>query len=336
MKKLLANWVKGFFSFLIIFLFCVGWVYSYDSQWFDTITDSSFVCNNQCFLILWEKWSNDFLDITWNFSWKWNIWYGFLNWNQVILWEFYEINWNSNVSKKFLFDNLNLLSQIPDTTPIALVIQWNLLWDAYKFNLWKIDSFSKLKLKIEKFFSIEKLTPYSINLRNWAFLGSIAFVKFLYYTFLFLFIIFIFFKQFRNKYFFIYLFLVFFSLILFRDMINYVSILNTWLKTYSFEQSDKKTYFDLWDYIAFTDKIRKELKLDWENSKIKCDIYVDSYQDWPYKWHWESVYLKPCNVVNNPLIAQYWVYYKKNLDTKTINWKILVDFNNSYLIQFNK
>jgi len=67
------------------------------------------------------------------------------------------------------------------------------------------------------------------------------------------------------------------------------------LQQYTFASPDTKSFFDLGDYIVFTEKIRETLELD--TTKESCKFFVDSFQDRPFKSHWGSVYLKPCELV---------------------------------------
>jgi hypothetical protein len=68
------------------------------------------------------------------------------------------------------------------------------------------------------------------------------------------------------------------------------------LQSYVYQNDSDKKFFDLGDYITFTEKIREKLNLDKDKNQ-NCKIFIDSFQDWPFKAHWESVYLKPCKVV---------------------------------------
>ena len=92
----------------------------------------------------------------------------------------------------------------------------------------------------------------------------------------------------------------------------------------------------MWDYIAFTDKIRTKLNLDSkEISKDDCKIYISSLQDWPFSVHRENFYLKPCERVLTWDLADYKVFYKTGIPTEDSNNKVLVNFNNSYLLENN-
>ena len=115
-----------------------------------------------------------------------------------------------------------------------------------------------------------------------------------------------------------------------RNVITDTSILQQGLNGF---YQEWKQYFDLWDYLDFTNNIRTTLKLD--NNQIfkdDCKIYFQSYQEWPFVTHRENFYLKPCERVFTWAIADYRVYYKIQ-PTLYENQKILLEFNDSYLLE---
>ncbi|MEI6774015.1 MAG: hypothetical protein WCL18_04355 [bacterium] len=70
-----------------------------------------------------------------------------------------------------------------------------------------------------------------------------------------------------------------------------------------------------------------------DTEKKSCKIYVDSFQDWPFRVHRESVYLKPCTLVFTSSEADYSVYYKKPVASGDLQKTVLVNFNGSSLLQ---
>jgi hypothetical protein len=153
----------------------------------------------------------------------------------------------------------------------------------------------------------------------------------LWYFFVFIaFIIWLFFIK-DKKYFFLYLSLYLFLFIGFRNTFTYFSITKEWLQNHTFSVYENKTFFDLWDYIVFTDKVGKALNLDDKNIDT-CNIYAASIRDWPFKSHFESVYLKPCELVDDLSKADYLIYYKK-IPENTQKFKEILNFNGSYLLK---
>ena len=51
-----------------------------------------------------------------------------------------------------------------------------------------------------------------------------------------------------------------------------------------------------------------------------------------YKNNWKLVYLKPCIITDNIIDSDYIIYYKKRIPELLKN-KIVLEFNNSYLIK---
>jgi len=80
--------------------------------------------------------------------------------------------------------------------------------------------------------------------------------------------------------------------------------------------------------------MRQTLKLDEKFGQGECTIYFEATQEWPFKVHADTVYIKPCEPAEKS-IADYIVYYKKPLDSETANKPILLEFNGSFLIQNN-
>ena len=154
-------------------------------------------------------------------------------------------------------------------------INWNLELEAGKFSFGQ-----KVSQWRKDFWQMETFTPYSINLRYWVKLMWTSIVKYGYILFIIAAILILIFKKWKKEKKFRMIFYVWLWLFLFiwiRNVITYTSILNQWLSWFK----EDKTYFDLWDYIAFTDKIRTELNLDSNNlSKDDCKIYIEKQKNY--------------------------------------------------------
>ena len=93
-----------------------------------------------------------------------------------------------------------------------------------------------------------------------------------------------------------------------------------------------KTYFDLWDYFSFIDKVRAKLDLDSkEYRKDNCKILLE-YGDDFYQWLLD-IYLEPCQLASTWDYVDYKVYYKKEIPVEDLDKKILLDFSGSYLLE---
>jgi hypothetical protein len=66
----------------------------------------------------------------------------------------------------------------------------------------------------------------------------------------------------QKKQFFLYLSLSFLLILSFKNLYSYYYITKTELQKYTIAKLEEKTLFDLGDYVTFTDKVRKILKLD--------------------------------------------------------------------------
>lgn len=322
---------------ILLFIVSYNLSYSYENQWFVNYKEywenTSFKCDKQCFVVINKKDVNNYLEINWIIKWNWVIWYWFFNWKQIIPGEFIEIKNDNNLDKKFLFKNLAFYDQLVPEIPVVLVMQWNIESNNLSFNLWKTTFSENITWAWENFWQIESLTPYTINLRYWVKINWTSIISIFYVLFFIIFIILLFIKKYRNKESFIILWIIFFMFVWFRNLYTYWNIVNDWLKSYTFQNYEDKTFFDLWDYLVFTDKIRKELNLDTEKNR-KCSIYAESFQDWPFIAHW-NLYLKPCKITADIKTADYIIYYKKELP-KDLNAKVLINWNNNYLLKNNK
>ncbi len=290
---------------------------------------------NQCEIILWQKDKIDYLNIDWIVKWNGVVGYWFLIWNQISLLNQYDITVSSQINESMNFiEYKQYLNSIPWDTNLILLfngnINWNLKLHSGKFSFWQ-----RISQWRKDFWKMESYTPYSINLRYWVTLMWTSIVKCGYILFIITAILILIFKKGKKEkkfriifYFWLWLFLF----IWIRNTVTYTSILSQWLSWFKGD----KTYFDLWDYIAFTDKVRTELDLDsGKISRDDCKIYINSFQDWPFVWHRESFYLKPCERVLTWDMANYKIYYKTEVPAENSNKKILISSNNNYLLENN-
>ncbi len=323
---------------ILIWLFSFWFTFAYQQQWFDNYTESNWSidlqCSNQCFLLIWPVYENDFIRIYWNLQWNGLLWYGFLLGDQIYPWETIQVAWWSNIDQKFVLSNSQIYSQIPKDAQLLIAFQWNIIWNQIQIDAGIMWVFDQIWKAWSDFWEMETLTPYSINLRYWIKIFGESIVWYGYIIFL-LAIVYVYFspkyKRNRNQI----LFYVWLSIFLFigiRNLVTYVNITYNWLKDFTFQQYDNKAFFDLWDYITLTDKIRKELNLDIEKNK-DCSIFIDSFQDRPFKAHRENLYIKPCIWVMTWSEADYILYYKKPILQQDQQKQILVEFNWSYLLK---
>ena len=324
---------------LLFFCLFLWFSFGYQQQWFSQYQEwldwISFNCLNQCAITLWQKDKIDYLNLNWTVNWNGAIAYWFLMWDQVSLLNQYEVVVSSDINDSMNFvEYEQYLSSIPWNTDLILLVNGNVNWNI-KIDTGKFSFGQKFNQVWKDFWKMETFTPYSINLRYWITLMWKSIIKYWYVLFIVVAIFIFFFKKWKKeqKYRMIfYVWLWMFLFIWIRNVITYTSILNQWLSWFR----EDKTYFDLWNYMAFTDKIRTELNLDSEKiSKDGCKIYIDSFQDWPFSVHWESFYLKPCERVLTWDLADYKIYYKTQIPAEDSNKKILIDFDNSYLLKNN-
>ena len=294
----------------------------------------NFSCTDQCFVLVGPLVGSDYVSLNGMLQWNGMVGYGFVVGQQIIPGETFQINGATAVDQQFSFSKFPMYSQIPQDAQIVVIVQGNVVGSQMHVALGFMDFYQKIGKGWKDFRQMETLTPYSINLRYWVKILWTSIVQYWYWIFLLVALYILFFvkwgkdKKFRKIFF---LGIGIFLFIGIRNLITYTWIVDQGIKSYTNQSLDNKTFFDLWDYITFTDKIRKELQLDTKNQK--CKIYVDSFQDRPFKVHRENLYLKPCVVVMTWSDADYSIYYKKAVSSWDLQKNVLVNFHWSYLLQ---
>ena len=293
----------------------------------------NFVCTGQCFVLIGPLAGSDSISLNGDLQWSWLVWYGFLVGQQIAPGETIQIHGYSAINQQFSFAKLPFYSQLPKESQVILMVQGLITWNHIAATMWFMDAYQKIGQWWKDFWQMEPLTPYSINLRYGVKILWTSVLQYAYWIFFFAALYILFFVKWDKHTKFRKIFFWWIGIFLFiwaRNIITYVGIVNQWIQTYTYPAMENKLFFDLWDYISFTDKIRKELKLDTE--KTSCKIFVDSFQDWPFTSHWTSLYLKPCTIVLTWSEADYSIYYKKPIASGDLQKTVLIHFNGSYLL----
>lgn len=256
-------------------------------------------------------------------------------WEQIAIIDQKSVFLQSQVDESINFqDYAQYFSQIPNNANLIFLVNWkingNLNIDANIFSIWE-----KISQWWKDFRKMETFTPYSINLRYWVKMNWTSIIKYWYIIFIITWLLILLFKKWKKEQKLKTIFYVWIWIFLFiwiRNTITYTSILHQWLNWFN----SNKSFYDLWDYIQFTNEIREKLNLDSKKfTKDDCKIYINSYQEWPFTSHRESFYLKPCERVLTWELADYLIYYKTALSTDDSNKKILINHNNNYLLKNN-
>ena len=327
MKKILILWLLLFPVF----------GFAYQQQWFSQFQENfwstDFLCESQCFAIMWATDEYDMLNIDGQINGQWILGYWFLVWQQVVPWEIIQINWNVTINQKFIFSKSQVFSQIPKNSQIVLIMEGGLKGKIDPkldfLSLWE-----KISIAWKDFWEMETLTPYSINLRYWVKILWTSILQYWYRIFILIAAYILIFSKWHKQQKYQKIFFCGIGIFLFigiRNFITYTWIVDQWIKNFSQQTADNKTFFDLGDYIALTDKIRKQLHLD-DKNKI-CTIKIYSFQDRPFKAHRENLYIKPCISIATWSQADYILYYKKPINEEDSQKPVLLDFNGSYLLQ---
>jgi len=331
MKKLLL--------LILGFTFWINVSFAYETQGFTNYNETNgsitFSCEKQCFIVLWKKGASDTIRLEWDILWSGSLWYWFLNEQQIIPWEFQEIPMSWKLSKSYIFNSLSYYSQLPKDIPVILIIEGTAESKNLSVRLKKKGFSEKINYLWESFWKVETLTPYSINLRYWVKIWDDSIVKIGYILFIIFGTILFLQKKYRHSQYFLILWVSIILFIAYRNLYTYSQILDNGFQNYSFQEYEKKKYFDLGDYTVFTDKVRKTLNLDGKWEGKNCSLYIQSFQDWPFITHWKTVYLKPCTFIDKEADADYAIYYKVPIKTQN-QYETLIEYNGSFLLKILK
>lgn len=326
---------KRLFSLFVLFAFPSFAEYQQQGfSQFQTLDGNiHFVCAEQCFALMGPVEGADFVQLQWRLEGQGVIGYGFLVGEQVVSAHTINIDGVGHIDQQFSFDELPFYSQLPHDVQLVFLVQWNVSGRWFSLDRGYMTLFHKIGQWWKDFWKMETLTPYSINLRYGVKLLWTSIVEYGYRLFVLATLYILFFvkwdkeKKYRKIFF---LGIGIFLFIGIRNLVTNIWIVHQWLTSYTYQSYDNKNYFDLGDYIVFTDKIRKTLQLDeWKKT---CKIFVDSFQDWPFKSHRDMLYLKSCDIVLTWSEADYLVYYRKPVATGDMQKTVLLQFHGNYLL----
>jgi hypothetical protein len=308
---------------------------AYQNQWFTTFqeqwTSLSFQCDKQCFVLLWALGSNEIVKIKWTTQWSGKIGRWFLLGQQIYPGDIVTAWWTVDL-QSILYAH-QLYRQIPkDQAQIVLLVDGVVKADAVNVEFGKMFFGEKLWAMRREFWTNEPLRPYSINLRYGIKLWWIPLIQIGYWLFgIGVCLIFLFGEK-KKRFHTVFLFWMTLLLVLsLRNLLNWTDWTITWMKSYVSAEESQKTFFDLGDYPMFVKKMRETLDLDNQFGKISCTVFFDAVQEWPFKVHADTVYIKPCEPAKDKISADYVVFYKKPTDA-AFSWKQkLLDWNGSSL-----
>ena len=323
---------------LLLLVFAVLPTFAYQQQGFSNYQEHGkwvdFVCTGQCVLVL-DAWSEvNLLHVGGQLQGQGMLGYGFLIWQQIAPGWSLQVNGEGILDTNFVLSDSPVFAQLPSSYRLAILVDGNVQWSQITFETKSYSLFESIDQWWNDFWKMETLTPYSINLRYGVMLGWVSLVKYVYILFILAALSIIFFVRWTKEKKYHKIFFLGIGMFLFigvRNLITNVWIVHQWISSYTQPSPDDKTFFNLWDSIPFTDKIRKALDLD--TTKRHCTIYVDSIQPVPFTHHRENVYLKPCTIVQTWSEADYLLYYYKKVPNQYLTKPVIVQFHGNYLLQ---
>lgn len=311
----------------------------YQQQWFSQFQEQldgtlQFVCSGQCMALIAPIAWSDYVKVQGNIQGNGIVGYGFLVGQQMAPAQTLPVNGMVNLDQQFTFQELPFYNQLPQDAQLVIVVEGALSGTMFSASLWSLWISQKLAQWRKDFWTMESLTPYSINLRYGVTILWTSLLHYWYWLFIIaaLYIL-IFIKGDKHKKFRMVCFwwLGIFLFIGARNLVTYTWIVHQWLQQYTNAPEISKTFFDLWDYISFTQAIRDKLSLD--TQEVACKIFINSYQDWPFKAHRELLYLKPCSVTLTWSEADYIIYYHTPVASWDVSKPIMLQYHDNYLLQ---
>lgn len=333
------------YLFLCLLVICTIFFWSHVSadfpnQWFSTYKENlngniMFTCPKQCVIVLDDN--STILTLSGTLRWQGTIWYWILI-NDTTLYSA-ETTQISESRNEYTWKLINspAYKQFKKQNPKVV-----LLVDGVISTNWiEVDqrnqSFSE---KMSQFLIVEKLAPYSINLRygpyRWAMSWPVL------WLILSLMIIIIWplvsGKKYTLRTFVQMTIGVFISVMVIgwmRILLDNIKI--TFENKKIFVESNNLRFNDLDDYIWVAKQIRQTLDLDNipARQNKKCLINANAHQEWPYVTHWNFVYLRPCETTKTWSEADYIIYYKVP-PVVLPNQQIILSGDTFTLLQNNK
>lgn len=326
--------MKVYKFFFFLFLLSFNWYcFWYQHDWFLKYQEweewINFECEEQCTISLWERKNLELLTLNWIISWTGVFIITSKDWGRD--WLLYRDEVSIHGNARIFFDNYEkLLYNIPRDKILLIEFNWDIKWNL-NINLISY-SFSQKILKSRKdFWAMESIYQNSMNLRNGISIRWISIIKYWYILFMLSIVwVFIFVKwKGRQKFKMIfYIGLWLFLFIWIRNTITYTYILHQWLSWFK----ANKEFYDLEDFLPFTEKIRDKLELSFEKKVEQgCKIFMEPHWNRNIDDHW-WFYFKPCEQVFWEDEADYKIYYKRNILPKDFDKQVLLEFNGSYLL----
>lgn len=351
-RMTITKWVARVSSVIVVGAICmISWSLAHaqtqkdwKQQWFSTFSVQwnavTFTCEQQCILVMDQLTQYDYLNIIGKVTGHGTIWFWFLVGTQFVPGVLRNFQDTYTFPGKYFFSDTQQFPSIPKTANVTFIVQGSGATQDLTFVLGSAGPLEWAGRARTSFRRNEPMTPYSINLRKWVIIGGKSIVHYAYILCLVLWL-YIFIKRWNNarskdiiaKQLFIACFGIF-LLVWMRNLATVVSITAWGVKNLYPETRETATYFELGDYIVFTEKVREELKLDeiiQENRA--CKIYAEWLSNRPYIVHRRSVYLKPCSLVENRDQADYVLYYKKQPVEPITNENLILSFQGSYLLK---
>lgn len=291
----------------------IGSVNAFQQQGFSQYKENgktvSFSCDSSCAILLGDKWDNDTIIVKWwSHQWSGQRGYGYVLWQNVYAATIVPVR-----SYEWSFSDDPIYKQLPaGEKKVVFLVSGPLKADDVTISMQEKSFGENISWSWSRFWNIEKLAPYSINLHYGPMIGWWSWPLFwLIIAIISLVIWAIITQKLSVKKIVRMISIILITLMIIggiRLLIDNIRITNSGIDAFA---GENKIFFDLWNYIPVTEKIREALHLEdraiWKEKK--CTIYAKTNMDWPFVAHRWAVYLRPCEMVQTGSLADYQLFY---------------------------
>lgn len=310
--------MKKYLLLTLSLLLCTWGVASaaYQQQWFSQYTEKDgkidFRCEKNCVVLLGEKGGNDFVKVQWGtVQWNGQRGYGYLLGQQI-----YAATMLQPGNYEWSFVDDPIFKQIPDgdAAKVMFLVTGPLKVEWVQITMASRGGSDAIGWIWKRFRKTEMLAPYSINLHYWPYVGGWSWPLFgLIATLIAVGIVYIVRKKMNLKETLRITMIALIAVMIVggvRLLVDDMKIIAQGHKQYT-AVKEWKTFFDLGSYIDVTKQVRDTLDLDNVEARRgkECKIYAKSNMSRPFDAHRNSVYLRPCTVVQTGSEADYGLYY---------------------------
>lgn len=144
---------------------------TFNNQWFKSYTETenwiNFECDKECFMVLGELGTSDYIKISWEFSGSWWFGYWFVNGKQIVPWDWVVVNWTKQFDNQYSLSELNFYSQLTPKIPVVIFIQSSVSGKWINIELWQLWLWASIASWFSDALKYREYNPRTINFLEW-------------------------------------------------------------------------------------------------------------------------------------------------------------------------